>query len=144
MVAGKRENYSRKRAAILEALQHTTQHPTAEEIFRTLKPQYPDLSLATVYRNLNHFCERGQAVSLGPVDGFERFDGEVSPHAHLICTRCGRVVDIWQGLPSPEEVEAIDRENGCRVEGANVMFIGLCSQCNAEEVEEMHAGPFCE
>ncbi len=133
---GKRENYSRKRAAILAALQSTAQHPTAEEIFRALKPQYPDLSLATVYRNLNRFCETGQAASLGSIDGYERFDGETAPHAHLICSRCGRVVDIWQGLPDSGVLEAISGESGCRVEAASVIFTGLCPECNTREMEE--------
>lgn len=132
----KRENYSRKRAAILAALQSTTQHPTAEELFRVLKPQYPDLSLATVYRNLNRFCKTGQAASLGPVGGYERFDGETVPHAHLICTGCGRVVDIWQGMPDQSVLEAISGESGCRVESASVTFRGLCPQCSAQLTED--------
>lgn len=133
---GKRENYSRKRAAILAALQSTAQHPTAEELFRALKPQYPDLSLATVYRNLNRFCETGQAASLGAVGGYERFDGETAPHAHLICSCCGRVVDIWQGMPDQSVLEAISGESGCRVESASVTFHGLCPQCSAQLTEE--------
>ena len=85
----RRQNFSRKRAAILAALRETRCHPTAEWVYRTLKPQYPDLSLATVYRNLNHLRETGQVVSLGSIGGYERFDGELRPHAHLICQGCG-------------------------------------------------------
>lgn len=129
----KRENFSRKRSAILEALQCSARHPTAEELFRTLKPQYPKLSLATVYRNLNRFCETGQAASLGTVGGYERFDGETAPHAHLICSRCGRVVDIWQGLPDQAELEAVEGASGCRIEGVRVTYTGLCAQCREED-----------
>ena len=52
----KRENFSRKRMAILSALQETTVHPTADWVYAKLKPRYPNLSLGTVYRNLKKFC----------------------------------------------------------------------------------------
>ena len=71
----KRENFSRKRMAILEALQGTTVHPTADWVFSQLKPKYPDLSLGTVYRNLKKFCETGKAASVGVINGQEHFDG---------------------------------------------------------------------
>lgn len=129
----RRENFSRKRAAILAALQQTSCHPTAEWIYRTLKPQYPDLSLATVYRNLNHLRKTGQAVSLGSIGGYERFDGELRPHAHLICRNCGAVVDLWQGSPTPEELQAVSAETGCRIDGARVTFTGLCPECAEKE-----------
>ncbi len=129
----RRQNFSRKRAAILAALRETRCHPTAEWVYRTLKPQYPDLSLATVYRNLNHLRETGQVVSLGSIGGYERFDGELRPHAHLICQGCGAVVDLWQGSPSPEELAAVAKEVGCRIHGVSVAFTGLCPECVKKE-----------
>ena len=75
----KRENFSRKRMAILEALQGTTVHPTADWVFSQLKPKYPDLSLGTVYRNLKKFCETGKAASVGVINGQEHFDGNTAP-----------------------------------------------------------------
>ena len=51
--------HSKKREAILAALRGTTRHPSAEWLYRQLKPQHPDLSLGTVYRNLSFFLERG-------------------------------------------------------------------------------------
>ena len=54
---------SKKRQVILEALAATTAHPTAQELYQQLKPDYPDLSLGTVYRNLSLFAEEGDAMS---------------------------------------------------------------------------------
>lgn len=129
----KRENFSRKRAAVLAALQETGTHPTAEWMFNRLKAQYPGLSRATVYRNLNRLCETGQAVSLGTIGGFERFDGRVEPHAHLVCARCGRVMDVSFGLPGRDQLEAVSGQTGCRVDGVSVTFTGLCPDCIREE-----------
>lgn len=130
-----RENFSRKREAILAALRETDVHPTAEWIYRRLKPEYPDLSLGTVYRNLGRFQETGQAVSLGAIGGHERFDGDVSPHAHLVCERCGAVVDVHSALPGREQLEAVSEKTGCRVDSAKVTFSGLCRSCSSGSEE---------
>ena len=93
---------SKKRQVILEALAATTAHPTAQELYQQLKPDYPDLSLGTVYRNLSLFAEEGDAMSVGVFRGQERFDARTNPHAHLHCVQCGRVIDV----PLPGEPEA--------------------------------------
>ena len=72
---------SKKRQAILESLRSVTDHPTAEMIYNRLKPEYPDLSLGTVYRNLAMFLEEGQVISVGTVDGQERYDARTDFHA---------------------------------------------------------------
>ena len=63
----------RKRDAILTYLQGTLSHPSAEMVYAELKQQIPDLSLGTVYRNLNLFKDQGLAISIGTVKGVERF-----------------------------------------------------------------------
>ena len=55
------EKFSRKREALYNALRATTVHPTAEWLYAALRPEYPDLSLGTVYRNLKKFCAEGKA-----------------------------------------------------------------------------------
>lgn len=125
----RKEHFSRKRAAILETLRGTACHPTADWVYGQLKPRFPDLSLGTVYRNLHYFCETGQAVSLGAVGGFERFDSRTQPHFHLVCRRCGSVVDVFGEMPGGEELEELSRRNGCKIEGASVHFYGLCPEC---------------
>ncbi len=90
----KNRKHSRKREAILGALRSTKTHPSAEWIYAQLKPLYPDLSLGTVYRNLSLFREEGRIISVGTVNGQERFDADTSPHAHFVCDRCGAVIDM--------------------------------------------------
>ena len=87
--------FSKKRAAILEALRHTDEHPSAEMLYSRLKGEFPDLSLGTVYRNLAMFVADGDAVSVGSVGGQERYDAVTAPHAHFICSCCGRVLDVY-------------------------------------------------
>ena len=120
---------SRKREAILDCLRQTDVHPSAEWVYRRLKPRIPDLSLATVYRNLALFKQEGPICSLGVVQGLERFDGDTSPHVHFICTGCGRILDL-PGLQLPAELasQAVQITGG-QVTGASLRFHGVCRHC---------------
>ena len=77
------KKFSRKREAILTCLHGTTCHPTAEWVYQQLKPQFPDLSLGTVYRNLAAFKAEGVIDSVGVVNGLERYDGNTIPPEEL-------------------------------------------------------------
>ncbi|WP_369297350.1 Fur family transcriptional regulator [uncultured Neglectibacter sp.] len=128
----KRENFSQKRMAILNVLQKTTVHPTAEWVYETLQPQYPNLSLGTVYRNLKRFCAEGKAVSVGVIDGQEHFDGTVTPHAHFICNKCGAVLDIQRNFFGSEALQRLSESTGRQVESASITFRGVCEHCRKE------------
>ena len=124
--------HSKKRDAILECVRSTDAHPSADWVFEHVKEQIPDISLATVYRNLSMFKEEGTIISLGTVAGLERFDRRVDPHCHLVCTCCHRVVDV-EGLTLPKELcEAAENEVGAQVTSWDLKFIGLCEQCTTK------------
>ena len=116
----------RKRNAILEYLQETDEHPSAEMVYNNLKPQIPDISLATVYRNLAKFKAEGKIMSVATVRGVERFDANVDPHVHFICSRCDAVIDMHQINPPRYEAEQC---GGCRVESCALTLTGVCSAC---------------
>ena len=83
----------RKRNAILACLRGTTCHPSAEKLYQMLQQEHPDISLATVYRNLALFKSQGIIASVATVDGVERFDGNIEPHVHLQRMRRGAGCD---------------------------------------------------
>ena len=130
------ERYSRKREAILECLRSTVSHPTADWIYAQLKPVYPDLSLATVYRNLIQLKEAGLVRSMGMVAGQEHYDANVSGHPHAVCRSCGRIIDI-SGVELPHElVETVQAETGYVITGADLRFSGLCPECARDRGRE--------
>lgn len=123
------KKHSKKRDAILECLRSTTCHPSAEWVFTQLKPKIPDLSLATVYRNLALFLEDGTISSVGVVGGLERFDATTEPHVHFICTGCGKILDLHQ-LSVPVDLEdQVSRATGGCVNCSVLSFQGRCREC---------------
>ena len=122
----KTKRYSRQREMIYKALMDTDQHPTAEGLYEWLKPDSPNLSLGTVYRNLNQLVEDGSIIRLNfPV---ERFDAKVKAHPHMKCICCGRVYDIDMPYNCMLDMQASDF-SGHKVESHELLFSGTCSSC---------------
>ena len=119
----------RKRDAILTYLQNTNAHPSAEMVYAGLKQQIPDLSLGTVYRNLNLFKDQGLAISVGTVKGVERFDGNTAPHVHFFCTECGAVIDLPQMAVPAQLVSTAATQIGGTVAQCQMSFSGFCREC---------------
>jgi Fur family peroxide stress response transcriptional regulator len=118
-----------QRLAICRLLASSDQHPTAQLIYDTLRPDFPSLSLATVYNTLDTLVSLGAINSLGGAgDDAVHYDADTSPHVNLACTRCHRVID----LPS-RYVESLEDEvaatSGYRILGARVLYYGLCPDC---------------
>ena len=119
----------RKRNAILSYLRHSPDHPSAETIYADLKAEIPDLSIGTVYRNLNLFKQQGLAVSVATVSGVERFDANTEPHVHFICDGCDAVIDLHQ-LSTPQALcQEAECSIGCTVSGCQLSFTGRCRNC---------------
>lgn len=120
--------YSRQREAIKEYLLSTKEHPTADTVYMNIRETYPNVSLGTVYRNLNLLSEQGEILKINCQDGSDRFDGNPKPHYHLLCNHCKRVVDL--------EMDPIDHINTIagakfsgKIEGHVTFFYGLCPNC---------------
>ena len=119
----------KKRNAILDCLRSTRQHPSAEMVHQMLHEEHPDISLATVYRNLARFKSQGLIQSLGTVGGIERFDANTDPHVHFICTGCDSVLDLPQ-IEVPRALETdVEACSGCHVSSCQLTFTGLCGNC---------------
>jgi len=120
---------SRKRDAVLNVMRGTRSHPSAQWIYEVLRPEYPDISLGTVYRNLKLFIESGEVVSVGSVDGQERYDARTEPHPHFICTSCGKVIDLDCEMLSDAPYSGIEDKTGLKIESHSITYKGLCADC---------------
>ena len=123
----------RKRNAILECVRCTDVHPSADWVHSQIRTAFPDISLGTVYRNLALFKQQGAIVSLGTVNGVERFDGNIEPHVHFICTRCDSVTDLPRmELPESLCAQAVEQTGG-QIEVCHLSVTGVCNRCCASQ-----------
>ena len=119
----------RKRNAILECLRRTNAHPSAEDLHSMLQAEHPDISLATVYRNLALFKRQGLIQSVGTVGGIERFDANTDPHVHFVCNECSAVLDLPE-LQAPQQLYAAAAQGvGGQVSTCQLTFCGTCGAC---------------
>ena len=122
----------KKRNAIYDCLCATDTHPSAEMVHGMLQAEHPDISLATVYRNLAKFKAEGKIMSVATVRGVERFDANTDPHVHFICGSCSAVLDLHQ-MEVPQSLgQQAEAHSGCRVDACQLMFTGTCRNCLAK------------
>ncbi len=108
---------------------NTKEHPTADMVYTQVRKFYPNISLGTVYRNLNFLVDQGEAIRLTCGDGSERYDGTTSPHYHLVCSGCGRVFDLKMSPLDHINTLAAAGFDGT-IEGHTVLFHGHCPECS--------------
>ena len=115
-----------QRIAILGFLEGNRQHPSAEDIYRTVVKKFPTMSFATVYTTLSALRDRGNLLELTIDPGKKRYDPMTEKHNHLMCVSCKRIVDVPVifSLDVPEGVK-----QGFDITGTHVEFYGLCPKC---------------
>ena len=122
------QRFTEQRAAVYRFLHHTDKHPSADDVFTSVRDVIPDISLATVYKSLETLVSCGLAAKLTYGDGSARYDGRTDPHPHARCLSCGKVRD----LPAHLNADAVTRIGdipGFAVEGYRVEVVGLCEAC---------------
>ena len=123
-------NYSRQREIILDTLKRNAVHPTAEKLMEIIKTENSDsnIGIATVYRNLSKLADTGIIKRIEGLETAEHFDHNTNVHYHFICTKCKRVFDINSDVAS-NIVEKTQEQTGFIVSGYDVVFKGICKDC---------------
>ena len=120
--------HSKQRDAILEFLMTRKDHPTADTVYQNVLEQFPNISLGTVYRNLNLLAASGEIQKLCCGDGTDHFDATVAPHYHFVCEECGKVMDLDMPQIAFADEKAMDKCIG-EIHSHQVFFYGLCKKC---------------
>lgn len=118
-----------QRECIFEVVWGADHHPTADWVYAEARTRMPTMSLRTVYQTLNDLAEMGEMLQLDLGTGSSRFDPNTDLHHHIVCTRCGKVRDIYadfSGVSLPPGADC-----GFAVGPAEVVFRGLCEDCRA-------------
>lgn len=120
--------YSKQRELVLQTLQQNVVHPTADYIYAVLHKEYPSISLATVYRNLNQLAEMNVIRKIVGLDASTRYDHNTHKHYHFICSKCNKVYDVNYEI-APDLVANIANQTGLGVESCEITLKGICPEC---------------
>ncbi len=122
---------TKQRELVLEAVINRRDHPTADEIFADVRERDGKISRGTVYRNLSVLSELGEIEHV-KVPSADRFDLRLDRHYHMVCLRCGKVIDAPIPYRGDCDGEA-ERTTGFRVERHRTIFEGICPRCLEKE-----------
>jgi Fe2+ or Zn2+ uptake regulation protein len=114
---------SRQRDIILQIVRETDSHPTAEWVYERARRKIPNLSLGTVYRNLNVLAEENAIQRVTTGEGAVRYDRRLGDHTHFICTETDRVMDL-ESPAMDELIELFQRRAGHLVTSCRILFYG--------------------
>lgn len=123
--------YSKQKELILQTVKENRIHPTAEAVYEMVREKIPNISLATVYRNLNKMSEKGLLKKLDNIDGVARFDGETSEHHHFVCEKCGQIFDLDKSdFPALEKIA--ENKSNFIIKTYDITLKGVCYNCSVK------------
>jgi Fur family transcriptional regulator, peroxide stress response regulator len=116
-----------QRQAIVQLLEGNRTHPSANDVYRAVLKEHPQISFATVYNILSRLSGAGkiQELHIDPLK--KRFDPCLAPHLHFYCKLCTKIYDIPEDLAFLEEIR---RARGHKIEMVQVHLKGVCKACN--------------
>jgi len=117
-----------QRQSILSLLRETRAHPTAEEIYETVRQSIPSISKGTVYRNLKVLEETGMVSELNLDGTVARYEYCQERHPHFRCERCGKVLDVDSRIDADLD-RRVAEETGLKIDYHQLEFRGLCREC---------------
>ena len=127
----KKQRNTRQRQEVLKAVLESTEHPTADEIYLTLRENNPRISRGTVYRNLNVLSDNGEIQQIKAPNA-DRFDWKKEKHYHILCTLCDELTDA--SIPYQEDSDkVIAKETGYIIGQHQLIFEGTCPECQKQQ-----------
>ena len=122
---------TRQRKLILDVLRQANNHPGADEIYAMVRKRLPNISLGTIYRNLEVLSESGEIQKLELGGTIKRYDWDLNKHYHIRCTRCGRVDDA-PIAPLKQLENELYGATVYTIIGHRLEFVGLCPACSKQ------------
>lgn len=122
--------HTRQKDLILQIVSQNYSHPTAKEIYDECKQVIPDISLGTIYRNLNILVNKGEIKRLKMPNNVDRFDHVHNKHAHFICLKCGNIIDVME-----MKLDSFTGLGSNKVIDYEINFKGVCEECLKKEGE---------
>ena len=128
----KRKRMTKQKRVIMDILRNTKSHPTAEWIYQEARKVMPNISLGTVYRNLQVLRENGLISELRYGKSFSRFDGNPELHYHFVCEKCHCVSDVedaFTQMIAEKIAESANKYQKGLISSYRLEFYGICKNC---------------
>jgi len=119
---------TRQREAILDVFLQTTGHISSDDLFQRVREHHPTIGYTTVYRTMKLLCDAGLAVERNFEDGVTRYEIPHEHHDHLVCVRCGRIIEFECRMIEAAQ-ERIAREYSFRLLRHRHELYGHCEKC---------------
>ena len=120
--------HTNQRVEILNFLRDNTSHPTVEEVFEEVRKKLTRISKATVYQNLKFLSGRGLIQEVN-VKGVSRFEPNLKPHHHIICRKCGKIIDFESKELTDYSLKIVKKLKEFDIDTTNTNFYGICKKC---------------
>ncbi|MBJ20539.1 MAG: transcriptional repressor [bacterium] len=122
---------TKQRELILHSFLAANRHLTSEDLYQTVREEYPNIGYTTVYRTMKLLVEAGLAAERHFDDGITRYEVEQGHHDHLVCIECGKIQEF--GSSEIEEIQnEIARRHSFRIKRHRHELYGHCSSCQDE------------
>lgn len=119
---------TKQKRIILETIKENDRHMTPEEIYRRTREKFPSIAMATVYNNLKSLVQEGIICRIQVPGQPDHYDRNTDGHEHLICERCGRMVDARPG----NFICGIEQSLGVQITKYNLTLYYICPDCRTE------------
>ena len=122
---------TKQREVILNEVLSRYDHPSADMIYEKVREILPNISLGTVYRNLNALSDEGLIKKVSTTQGRDRFDKTVEDHYHMTCVSCWKCIDAPEIIIS--NIDSFEKNNDSKIEKIDVLLYGTCQECRKKE-----------
>jgi Fur family peroxide stress response transcriptional regulator len=118
-----------QRMAVLKVLIGNEEHLNVDQVYERVRPDFPMISIATIYKTISMLKEMGEVIELDLNSDKKHYDGHgPTPHPHLICTQCNDIIDIEESNLNSLSQD-VAQNTGYEIKNIQVNLYGICPQC---------------
>ncbi len=121
---------TKQRKLVLDIIEKSCSHPTAEQVFFAAKESMPTIAMATVYNSINYLLEEGLIRRISVVGQADRFDNVRIPHEHIRCDKCNTISDVFIG----DLFEELRKKTGMELTSYELNLHYICDNCRSNGI----------
>ena len=125
---------TKQKVEIYNFLKSVHSHPTAETVYKQILKKIPNITLATVYRNLNQLTQTKKILRL-EINKEYRYDADIKQHQHCVCEKCGNIEDIFLNNIQSYSNKKFQSDTQFELNNTEIIFKGICNKCQKKNRE---------